>query len=100
MHNLNIFRKLNWNVGVRSLSSKTQVAVEREVKRSHGRMSGWQIHSYSDNISDLQQSENLKRPYIRKPSEMLVKVLASSVNPIDVAMMSELSTVSFRLRIS
>lgn len=85
---ISYFRKLNWNIRCRNLSN--QADVQRDVKLNHNRMSGWQIHSYSDNISDLQSSDMLKKPFIRKPSELLVKVSASSVNPIDVAMMSEL----------
>lgn len=52
-------------------------------------MSGWQLHSYSENIADLQFAQNLKKPVIQSPSQVLVKVLAASVNPIDVAMMSK-----------
>lgn len=88
MRSLTLFRNINWKTTVRGFSSLPEASQQHEAKKSHTRMSGWQIHSYSDNICDLQNSQNLKKPLIRKPSEVLVKILASSVNPIDVAMMS------------
>lgn len=89
MRNLILFRTINWRAGVRRFSSIPEVLEDVEPKRSQGRMTGWQIHSYSDIIEDLQLAQNIKKPHIRKPSQLLVKVLASSVNPIDVAMMSK-----------
>ncbi|XP_043277624.1 reticulon-4-interacting protein 1, mitochondrial [Venturia canescens] len=44
----------------------------------------WQIHSYGG-LEDLKLS-NVRIPVISKPNEVLVKIDASSVNPIDVAM--------------
>lgn len=90
MRSLNILRKVNWPTGFRNVSKVAVKPEDQETKKSVNRMSGWQIHSYSDNIEDLQFSENLKKPYIRRPTELLVKVMASSVNPIDVAMMGKL----------
>lgn len=91
MRKLTLLHTIPWRTGYRKTSSVAVKVTENETARN--RMSGWQIHSYSENIDDLQLSENLKKPYIRKPSELLVKVLASSVNPIDVAMMSKFSSL-------
>lgn len=51
-------------------------------------MSGWQIHEYGD-VDILQFNNNIKMPMVKSPNEVLVKVSATSVNPIDVAMMSK-----------
>ena len=49
------------------------------------KMQGWQIHAYGD-LDELQLDQNIKIPALTHPTEVLVKVLASSVNPIDIAM--------------
>lgn len=46
------------------------------------RMKTWQVHSYGEDL----QCVSLRIPIIQKPSELLIKVEASSINPIDVAM--------------
>lgn len=92
MRKLILIKARSWKIGIRSFSAAVNASEAAEEKKCHNRMKGWQIHNYSDNIQDnesLQHSEMLKKPFIRKPSELLVKVSASSVNPIDVAMMSE-----------
>ncbi|CRK93736.1 CLUMA_CG007264, isoform A [Clunio marinus] len=81
-------QKLQRHIIGRSFSSLSEAPAVNEDKKCRSRMSGWQIHSYSDNIGELQYSEKLKKPVVRKPTELLIKVLASSVNPIDVAMMN------------
>ena len=48
-------------------------------------MRGWELHSYGG-PSDLQLTSGLKVPLLKNPKDVLVKVMASSVNPIDVAM--------------
>jgi hypothetical protein len=58
-------------------------------KRMH-KMQGYSISAYSSDLEELQFSNTLRKPVISTPSQVLVKVTASSVNPIDVAMMSEL----------
>lgn len=89
MRNSVIFRLSNWKVGVRWASGLAEASKPVKQRGCHSRMSGWQIHAYSDNVQELQLSENVRKPFIRKPTELLVKVSASSVNPFDVAVMSE-----------
>lgn len=89
MRNLMLIRQSTWINGFRSLSGVVAAPRQLEKQKRHDRMGGWQAHCYSDDCEELQFSENLKKPYIRTPSQLLVKVLASSVNPIDVAMMSK-----------
>lgn len=91
MRNSVIFRLSNWKVGVRWASGLAEASKPVKQRGCHSRMSGWQIHAYSDNVQELQLSENVRKPFIRKPTELLVKVSASSVNPFDIAVMSERS---------
>ncbi|XP_055545478.1 reticulon-4-interacting protein 1 homolog, mitochondrial isoform X2 [Wyeomyia smithii] len=53
--------------------------------RPISKMCGWQIHSYG-NLDEVEYSENMKMPALTSPNQLLVKVTAASVNPIDVAM--------------
>lgn len=50
------------------------------------KMAAWQIHSFGP-LDELQFSKSVKRPSVLNPKEVLVKVAAASVNPIDIAMM-------------
>lgn len=59
-------------------------------EKSFGRMTGWQIHAYGG-IDEIQFNEKLKQPVVTSPTELLIKVSASSVNPIDVAMTGEIN---------
>ncbi|KAK0178199.1 hypothetical protein PV328_002173 [Microctonus aethiopoides] len=54
--------------------------------RAITRMKAWQIASYGG-IEQLQLA-NVRLPTISKPTEVLVKVDAASVNPIDIAMIN------------
>ncbi|KAL7740252.1 hypothetical protein ACLKA6_014515 [Drosophila palustris] len=55
-------------------------------KTTHGKMGGWQLHCYGD-VDELQFSDKLKLPQIHSSDECLVRISATSVNPIDVAML-------------
>lgn len=58
-----------------------------EVAPQHpGKMNGWQIHEYGG-TELLQFNDSIKIPIVNSPTDVLVKVSATSVNPIDVAMM-------------
>jgi NADPH:quinone reductase-like Zn-dependent oxidoreductase len=48
-------------------------------------MKGWQLESYSG-LSALTFKDDLKIPVIQKPDQVLVKIEASSVNPLDIIM--------------
>ncbi|XP_070492371.1 reticulon-4-interacting protein 1 homolog, mitochondrial-like [Chironomus tepperi] len=72
----------------RTFCNATKTVVKESTsERSYPRMSGWQIHSYGE-LDEVQFSKSLKKPFIRSPKELLVKVDASSVNPLDVQMIS------------
>lgn len=49
------------------------------------KMAAWQIHSYGG-LEELQLARNVRTPLITKPNEVLIKVLATSLNPLDLAM--------------
>ncbi|XP_012232212.1 reticulon-4-interacting protein 1, mitochondrial [Linepithema humile] len=59
------------------------------------KMQAWQIHSYNG-LNDLKLS-NVRIPVITNPTDVLVKVEAASVNPIDVAMTSGYGTTVLNL---
>ncbi|XP_016941069.3 reticulon-4-interacting protein 1 homolog, mitochondrial [Drosophila suzukii] len=54
--------------------------------KSSDKMRGWQLHNYGD-IDELQLSDKLKIPQIRSSNECLVRIRATAVNPIDLAML-------------
>ncbi|KAH0540056.1 reticulon-4-interacting protein 1, mitochondrial-like [Cotesia glomerata] len=54
------------------------------IKRNKSRIQAWQIHAYG-NLDEINLS-TIRMPIISKPSEVIVKVEASSVNPIDISM--------------
>uniref|UniRef100_A0A240PJX7 Uncharacterized protein n=1 Tax=Anopheles atroparvus TaxID=41427 RepID=A0A240PJX7_ANOAO len=72
-------------------SSSHESSSKHEQQRRHSscrKMSGWQIHSYGAPEEEIQFSEGIKMPILKSPTQLLVKVKASSVNPIDVAMIN------------
>uniref|UniRef100_A0A1B0GKC9 Enoyl reductase (ER) domain-containing protein n=1 Tax=Lutzomyia longipalpis TaxID=7200 RepID=A0A1B0GKC9_LUTLO len=48
------------------------------------KMRGWHIHSYGD-LDELTYSDNIRIPQIKHATEVLIRIKAVSVNPIDVA---------------
>jgi len=51
-------------------------------------MSAWQLHKYGD-INQLQLSSAVNMPVICRPCDVLVRVHAASVNPVDVIMVGQ-----------
>jgi hypothetical protein len=62
----------------------------REVPKDRygSKMLAWQIHSYGG-LEELKLSESVRIPHIKGPNDVLIEISASSVNPIDVAMMGK-----------
>lgn len=54
------------------------------------KMYAWQINSYGD-LKQLDLCSTARIPCLSKPTDVLVKVAAASVNPIDIAMLGKLS---------
>lgn len=62
----------------------------RQKENTDERMQAWQIHSYGS-LDELKLS-TVKIPVLSRPSDILIKVEAASVNPIDVAMIGKVSS--------
>lgn len=53
-----------------------------------GRMRAWQFHDYAG-IDGLTMASNVRVPTLKNPTDVLVKVHAASVNPVDIKMLSK-----------
>lgn len=78
---------LNLKSNIGSIQSRFLSNVLAKYKENvEDKMQAWQIHSYGG-LEELKLS-NVRIPVIAKPTDILVKVEASSVNSIDIAMTS------------
>lgn len=68
-------------------STKPADSPPRSKSDARGELRSWQIHAYSG-IDDLQASTS-RIPPIKSPTDVLIRVHASSINPIDIAMVNE-----------
>lgn len=84
--------KLKYIAQSMQLRSLTKLSMDLEEK---SKMQAWQIHSYNG-LEDLRLS-NVRIPVIMQPTDVLVKVEAASVNPIDVAMTNGYGTTLLNL---
>lgn len=76
-----------------SLSTSATHSNEPQGER---KMGAWQIHAYDD---DLQYSDKIKLPAITGSNDVLIKISAASINPIDIAMSSKWSRI-FLLKVN
>ena len=76
-------------IGCRQLHS-----TESRPLQSRDHMSAWQLHRYGSS-SELSLCDDVKIPTIRRPDEVLVRVHAASVNPVDVAMVGLYSSIHY-----
>ncbi|XP_034251328.1 reticulon-4-interacting protein 1 homolog, mitochondrial [Thrips palmi] len=74
-----------WRVSMPFSTTTTDPKVD--MKPKEGKICAWQVHAYGG-VEELQLSCSVREPVISKPDDVLVNVSASSVNPIDVAMMN------------
>lgn len=58
-----------------------------------GRMIAWQLTDSYGTLEDLSLNDGAESPTADRPGQLLVRVLASSVNPIDVLMAGKSSSV-------
>lgn len=72
-------------IDIHSTLKYSSTAGAKGRNKSFGKMKSWQVHSYGD-IDELQLTM-CRVPIIKNPNDVIVKVSASSVNPIDIAMM-------------
>lgn len=83
----------NWPSSRRSSTNPTASSDASTSSHDQRKMRGWQIHEYGD-VGIIQSNENIKVPIVKETNEVLVKVSAASVNPIDVAMMRMLNSMN------
>ena len=91
MHNIKMLSKLNLNYFkcVRHLYISNNIKSNTNNSNVYERkMFGWQIHDYGD---EAQYSDSIKIPIILDSNEVLVKINATSINPIDILIASKLS---------
>ena len=72
------------NSCVRGYSTVPEVSKEHKTSK----MLAWQIHCYGG-LEELQLSKTARIPQIKGPNDILIQVCASSINPIDLAMMGK-----------
>lgn len=56
------------------------------------KMNAWQIHCYGG-LEELQLSKTTRIPHIQDPNDIIVRISASSINPIDLAMLAGYGSV-------
>jgi hypothetical protein len=77
-------RFMRVNSCVRGFSTAPEVS-----KESNGsKMLAWQIHGYGG-LEELKWSKTARIPHIKGPDDVLIQIAASSINPIDLAMMGK-----------
>ncbi|XP_077296997.1 NAD(P)H oxidoreductase RTN4IP1, mitochondrial-like [Arctopsyche grandis] len=79
-----------------STPRQSSSAAALPLANARDKMSAWQIHSYGD-LSELQLSPQTRIPHIAHPNQVLIKVEAASVNPIDVAMIGGYGATALNL---
>lgn len=82
----NIGQFIRLNSCVRGFSTVSEVS--RECNGS--KMLAWQIHGYGG-LEDLKLSKTARKPHIKSPDDVLIQIAATSINPIDLAMMGKKS---------
>ncbi|GFR75909.1 reticulon-4-interacting protein 1-like protein, mitochondrial [Elysia marginata] len=70
----------------KSLSRFWEPVQQRAYSSKAIKMSAWQVHEYGG-LDQLSLSTTARAATIKHPSELLIKVHAASINPIDVRMM-------------
>lgn len=74
---------------VESVQNNTEISQNiTEIATLINRMKSYQIHNYGA-LDELQLSQTSRKPFIQSPNQVLVKITASSVNPLDVAMIGK-----------
>lgn len=69
------------------LRTAARLALDGRAVPAAGRMRAWRVHAYGA-LAELRLDE-ARVPPLRAPDDVLVRVSAASINPIDVAMIGE-----------
>jgi hypothetical protein len=78
-----LFLKRSVYTAIKSISESPSSYSIPSTKTSSGRMQAWIIYYYGDN-QQFTLSDSVQMPMILSPKDVLIKVLASSINPIDI----------------
>ncbi|XP_076466435.1 NAD(P)H oxidoreductase RTN4IP1, mitochondrial-like [Babylonia areolata] len=80
-----VFKLLKKNIDKASVVISVGSQRPTSSGKSRAKMQAWQIHQYGDN-RELTPTDKARAATIKAPNELLIKVHAASVNPIDVRM--------------
>ncbi|KAL0278488.1 UNVERIFIED_CONTAM: hypothetical protein PYX00_000304 [Menopon gallinae] len=75
----------------RQVCSFSTTTKSNERDTNYDKINSWQIHSYGD-LDEVQYTRT-RPPIIKDPNSVVVKVLAASINPLDVAMINGYGSV-------
>jgi hypothetical protein len=68
---------------IKSINESPTPPPSPAITAAPGRMQAWIIYYYGSN-QQLTLSDSVQMPMILSPNDVLIKVIASSVNPIDI----------------
>jgi hypothetical protein len=78
-----LFLKRSVYTAIKSISESPPLFSIPPTAVSSGRMQAWIIYYYGDN-QQFTLSDSVQMPIIMSPKDVLIKVLASSINQIDI----------------
>jgi threonine dehydrogenase-like Zn-dependent dehydrogenase len=78
-----LFLKRSVYTAIKSINESPSPYSIPSTTTSSGRMQAWIIYYYGDN-QQFTLSNSVQMPIILSPKDVLIKVLASSINPIDI----------------
>ncbi len=68
---------------IKSISESSSSYSLPSTKTSSGRMQAWIIYYYGDN-QQFTLSDSVQMPIILSPKDVIIKISASSINPVDI----------------
>ena len=68
---------------IKSISEPPSLNVASSLKTSSVRMQAWVIYHHGDN-QQFTFSDSVQMPILLSPKDVLIKVSASSINPVDI----------------
>jgi hypothetical protein len=78
-----LFLKRSVYTAIKSISEPPLLYSIPSTTTPSGRMQAWVIYYYGDN-QQFTLSDSVQIPIILSPKDVVIKVLASSINPIDI----------------
>jgi hypothetical protein len=78
-----LFLKRSVYTAIKSINESPSSSSIPSTTTASGRMQAWIIYYYGDN-QQFTLSDSVQMPILFSPKDVLIKVLASSINPIDI----------------